>query len=84
VATTIHVPSQLLRRIDVRAKALGVSRNRLILSALESTLVPTREWSPELVAMLLEPLDARSVAVFDATMKVVHRNRRNRRRAPVL
>lgn len=84
MATTIHVPDALLRRIDVRAKALGVSRNRLILAALESTIDRTRTWAPELIAMLHEPLDRTTTELFQATMTVVRRTRRRRRRAPKL
>jgi metal-responsive CopG/Arc/MetJ family transcriptional regulator len=35
VPTTIHIPDPLLERVDARAKTLGISRNRLILEALE-------------------------------------------------
>ena len=39
MATTVHIPDQLLKSVDRRAKALGISRNRLVVRALEATLV---------------------------------------------
>jgi metal-responsive CopG/Arc/MetJ family transcriptional regulator len=33
--TTVHIPPTLLKSVDRRAKALGVSRNRIIVRALE-------------------------------------------------
>jgi metal-responsive CopG/Arc/MetJ family transcriptional regulator len=35
VATSIHVPRELLQELDERAASLGISRNRLVLRALE-------------------------------------------------
>ena len=81
VPTTIHVPENVLRLLDIRAKALGVSRNRVILSALESSLGSRRQWPPELVEMLAHPLEAASAKLLDQTMHVVRRRRRSRPRA---
>lgn len=36
--TTVHIPEALLESIDRRARALGVSRNRLIVRALEQAV----------------------------------------------
>jgi metal-responsive CopG/Arc/MetJ family transcriptional regulator len=58
--TAIHVPLRLLELVDARAKALGKSRNRVILDAIEETLVPRKSWSPEFLAMLATPLDKAS------------------------
>jgi hypothetical protein len=33
--TTVHIPDPLLKSVDRRAKALGISRNRLVVRALE-------------------------------------------------
>jgi metal-responsive CopG/Arc/MetJ family transcriptional regulator len=35
---TVHIPAALLKSVDRRAKALGVSRNRLIVRALEQAV----------------------------------------------
>ena len=45
--TTVHVPAALLKSVDRRAKALGVSRNRLIIRALEQALSQRSGWAPE-------------------------------------
>ena len=44
--TTIHVPEQLLERVDTRAKALGVSRSRFIVGALREALGTDETWPP--------------------------------------
>jgi len=52
MATTVHIPSTLLKSVDRRAKALGVSRNRLIVRALEDSLRDRSHWSPEFLRQL--------------------------------
>jgi predicted transcriptional regulator len=46
VPTTVHIPDRLLAAVDRRARALRVSRNRLIVRALEREVVDTCAWSP--------------------------------------
>lgn len=53
-STSVHIPEELLARLDRRAKALNMSRNRVIIETLEHGLRDTDEWSPE----FLEALDA--------------------------
>ena len=53
-STSLHIPEDLLRRLDRRAKALSKSRNRVIIETLEHGLRDTDEWSPE----FLEALDS--------------------------
>lgn len=36
--TTVHIPDELLRRIDRAAQSLGVSRNRFVLAACSDAL----------------------------------------------
>lgn len=43
--TSVHIPSQLLKQADQRAHALGISRNRLIIRALERELTAGSDWS---------------------------------------
>ena len=38
MATTVHVPDGTLKRIDTIARRLGVSRNRLVVQALEEII----------------------------------------------
>ena len=42
----------MLERIDARAKALNVSRNRLVVASLRRTLEAKDEWSPEFLRAL--------------------------------
>ena len=84
MATTIHVPRELLRRLDVRAKALGVSRNRVILDAIRGVVDERASWPPELIEMLAEPVDAATAALLDGSMRTVRRARRSRRRPTAL
>jgi len=84
VPTTVHIPSPLLRRLDQQAKALGISRNRLIIQAVEAKLVTKRAWPPELAAMLAEPLDSASARALEGSLRTVRRRRVNRKRPPRL
>jgi Ribbon-helix-helix protein, copG family len=43
--TSIHIPKPLLTAVDRKARSLGISRNRLIVQALERE-VDARGWSP--------------------------------------
>jgi hypothetical protein len=45
--TTVHIPPALLKSVDRRANALGVSRNRLIVKALERAVSDRVTWAPE-------------------------------------
>jgi predicted transcriptional regulator len=45
MGTSVHVPVELLKAVDKRARALRISRNRLILRALERELEQGPEWS---------------------------------------
>jgi hypothetical protein len=82
MATTVHIPDHLLRQLDARAKALGVSRNRVIVEAIEATVGARREWPPELVCMLQEPVDGATAKLLEKTLAEV-RARRVSRRKPV-
>src|SRR5207302_179758 len=46
MATSIHIPQPLLEAVDRKARALKMSRNRLIVRALERELAPGSDWSP--------------------------------------
>ena len=50
--TSLHIPKHLLDAIDRKARALNISRNRLILRAVGRELSQSREWSPEFFARL--------------------------------
>jgi hypothetical protein len=50
--TTVHIPPVLLKSVDRRAKALGMSRNRLIVRALERAVNERSGWAPEFLQRL--------------------------------
>ena len=82
MSTTVHIPEHLLEKVDARAKVLGISRNRLIVQTLESSLRSKTEWSPELLTMLRQPLDAESASLLDSTLAEAAQ-RRHSRKAPI-
>lgn len=45
MGTSVHIPAELLKAVDRRARALRISRNRMILRALERELEQGSEWS---------------------------------------
>ena len=82
--TTIHIPDALLERVDTRAKTLGISRNRLILEALEEKLGARDEWAPELVQMLADPVASAAGNELEESLAVVRSRRSSRRHPPKL
>ena len=46
MTTSIHIPKPLLEAVDRKARALKISRNRLIVRALERELTAGGDWSP--------------------------------------
>lgn len=84
MTTTVHIPERLLRKVDARAAALGISRNRVILGAIESSLDSTKEWSPELRRMLERTIDAPAARDLEQSLESVLKRRSNRRRPPRL
>lgn len=78
--TSVHLPKPLLDAVDRRAKALHVSRNRLIVRALEREL-RQREgegWSAAFFERLAEPLPGVAEAV-DEMLGHIRRDRRSKR-----
>lgn len=82
MATTIHISDELLSRLDQRARALGTSRNRVILEAIEASLGSNGTWPPELERMLSTPLDPQTADDLEASLEVVRSRRVNRRLPP--
>ena len=52
MATTVHLPGELLEAVDERAKALGMNRNRYIIRALRKALDEETTWSNGFLSML--------------------------------
>jgi hypothetical protein len=75
--TTVHIPAALLKSIDRRAKALGVSRNRLIVRALERSISERCGWAPEFLDQLRR-VDEETSAAVDELLAVVKQARRSK------
>ena len=76
--TTVHIPAALLESVDRRARVLGVSRNRLIVRALEQAVSERSGWAPEFLERLRNVDRETSVAV-DELLIAVKQARRSKR-----
>ena len=75
--TTVHIPAALLKSVDRRAKALGVSRNRLIVKALERAVSERVTWAPEFLGKLRQ-IDDDTVHGVDELINNVKQARRSK------
>jgi predicted transcriptional regulator len=75
--TSVHLPKRLLETLDRRARALRISRNKLITQAIERELSTAGDWSPGFFDRLGERDDEVSVAV-DQLLEDVVRTRRSK------
>jgi hypothetical protein len=55
MATSVHIPKPLLEAVDRRARTLKISRNRLIIQALEREITQGSDWSPGFFSSLEAP-----------------------------
>jgi hypothetical protein len=76
--TTVHIPAALLRSVDRRAKALGLSRNRLIVRALERAMSERSGWAPEFLENL-RSVDQDTATAADELLRHVRQARRSKR-----
>lgn len=76
--TTVHLPVALLKSIDRRAKTLGVSRNRLIIRALEEALTRRSDWAPEFLEQLRR-VDRKTRADVDELLTSVKKARHSKK-----
>jgi predicted transcriptional regulator len=76
--TTVHIPDPLLKSVDRRAKALGISRNRLVIRALEQAVRVRSEWSPEFLDRLRQA-DRETSAATDELLKAIKQARRSKK-----
>jgi hypothetical protein len=63
--TSVHIPRHLLEAVDRKARAVGVSRNRLIVRALERELAPSAGWTPGFFERLSDVSSETASAVED-------------------
>ena len=75
--TTVHIPPALLKSVDRRAKALGISRNRLIVRALERAVIEQAAWAPEFLERLRN-VDEDTVDAVDDLLENVKQARRSK------
>ena len=77
MATTVHIPDPLLKSVDRRAKALGISRNRLVVRALEQAVSVRSDWAPEFLQRLRH-VDRDTSAAVDELLVAVRQARRSK------
>lgn len=75
--TTVHIPDARLKSVDRRAKALGLSRNRLIVRTLEKAVSERSTWAPDFLARLRH-VDEDTVAAVDDLVEAVRQARRSK------
>jgi hypothetical protein len=75
--TSVHIPKPLLVAVDRRARALKISRNRLIVQALEREVTSGTDWSPGFFERLASPEPELEAAVTEMS-KAIQRNRRSK------
>lgn len=74
--TSVRLPEDLVRALDERAVALGVTRSELIVQAIEQTLEDRSAWSPGFLKTIGTPrpeLDEPVAEMMDAIRE--HRSR---------
>lgn len=77
MATSVHIPKPLLEAVDRRARALKMSRNRLIVKALERELSGRSSWSEGFFERLSEVDEATSAAT-DEMLSAIRASRRSK------
>jgi hypothetical protein len=75
--TSIHVPPKLLKAVDRKAKALRISRNQLIVRAIERELQEGSDWPPGFFERLMD-VDEETVAAVDDMLENIIENRRSK------
>ena len=76
--TSVHIPRHLLVAVDRRAKQLGMSRNRVIVRALERDIAGETEWSPGFFEKFM-PLSLEDAKTLDETFAAVRVNRKSKK-----
>jgi predicted transcriptional regulator len=84
MATTIHIPPDLLQKVDHRAGEMRMSRNRYIREALAKALRSETAWSSHFLKMLAEASGDREGRRAVEDMRRAIRSRRTRKGPPPL
>ena len=76
--TSVHIPRHLLEAVDRKARALGVSRNGLIGSAVESEMEHSAGWTPGFFDALssVSPETASAVEQLRTDVRKARRSKR--------
>ena len=75
--TSVHIPKPLLEAVNRRARALKISRNKLIIQALQRELTEGADWP----AGFFDALGSADPDLFDAVdemSKAIQSNRRSK------
>lgn len=75
--TSVHIPKPLLQAVDRRARALKVSRNKLIIQALEREVTAGADW-PVGFFEKLGRVDPELVSAVDEMGRAIRANRRSK------
>jgi hypothetical protein len=78
MATSVHLPKQLLDAVDRKARALRISRNQLVTRALEREVRAGSDWSPGFFEQLSES-SSEVAASVDQLVREVKKARRSKR-----
>ena len=76
--TSVHIPKPLLIAVDRRARALKISRNRLIVQALQREVTAGADWSPGFFEQLTSADPAVEVAA-DEMLRAIQSQRRSKK-----
>lgn len=77
MATSIHVPKALLAAVDRKARSLRMSRNQLIIRALEREVAVGSDWSAGFFERL-EDVDEATAQAVDELSAEIRRARRSK------
>jgi predicted transcriptional regulator len=76
--TSVHIPKPLLVAVDRKARALKISRNRLIVQALEREVTHGSDWSPGFFGQL-ESAEAGVKEAAEEMLKTIQGQRRSKK-----
>ena len=82
MATTFHIPPELLEAIDERARAQKISRNRFVIRSLRRALKQDDAWSLEFLEAL-DDVDEATAEVVDAMMNDIEKHRTRKEPIPL-
>ena len=75
--TSVHIPKALLEAVDRRARALKLSRNKLIVQALEREVTAGADWPADFFEKLARA-DAELVAAVSEMSEAITAGRRSK------